>query len=165
MSMNPPQQAPHSTDGRTDTLPPADYDYILDYDGYHRSPSSCRCRAYLLEPKTPIIVLTELAENPGTSITNRAEYVHYLAWSDRDQPWPCRFMEHYPAKARIALTGERSNEHVSELLFPRRVSGPATTPLHINGRPHGLQFFLPTWRYLDMDQARQLLAGDPGVAS
>jgi hypothetical protein len=48
-------------------------DAIQKYEGYFGAPSICRLRVYAAPGRPAVAVATELVENPGTSVTNRAD--------------------------------------------------------------------------------------------
>jgi hypothetical protein len=50
-------------------------DRAWTYEGYHGCESRCRLQVYEEAGFPPVIVATELDDNPGTSVTNMAEYL------------------------------------------------------------------------------------------
>lgn len=92
-----------------DTLPPAERDQALEYLEGHRA-ARCRMRVYRTREDAPVVVLTELDDNPGPSITNAAEWAHYAACELLGFPWPCTFIEHYPG-------GDGFEEHTDLVEF------------------------------------------------
>lgn len=78
-------------------MPPASEEFTLYYEGMHGLASHCRVRVYRPEGSPPVIVASQACdvEDPGTSVTNRAELIHRLAWSRIGEQWPVIFIEHY----------------------------------------------------------------------
>lgn len=52
-------------------------DTIYHYPGYHGAPSFCRLRVFHDPDRPPVVLMSEVRDNPGTSVTNRAEVI---AW-------------------------------------------------------------------------------------
>ena len=53
-------------------------DYVFLYKSCVGRPSKCRVRVYLpadVERDAPVVICSELADNPGTTITNAAEWI------------------------------------------------------------------------------------------
>lgn len=77
-------------------------DMVFPYRGPNGSRSKCRIRIY--EPEdpardAPVVILSELPDNPGTSVTNAApvvaaEVISLFALTRWDGPSPI-FVEHY----------------------------------------------------------------------
>ena len=68
-------------------------DYIHPYKDAGRRPSHCRVRIFLSDDvhDAPVVVCSELPNNPGSSITNSAEVIAagvIQANSMRHQRWP-----------------------------------------------------------------------------
>ena len=72
------------------------HDYVYQYEGYGRAASECRVRIYEGPEKPPVFLLQELESNPGTSITNMAEYLAAEVIKERSLPTPLTWIEHYP---------------------------------------------------------------------
>lgn len=128
-----------------DTCPPAEEDYCLDFAGYFNCESRCRIRVYRPVGLPVVIVATELPENPGTSITNRAELVHCIAWYRAGQPVPVLFIEHYPGWPNPHCRSEE--EQFDHVRFPRDMDA---WPLRVS-RLGGLRttmFQAPSWQHL-----------------
>jgi hypothetical protein len=51
------------------------HDYIHHYRGYWSGGGRCRIRIFLEEGQAPIVICSELPDNPNTSVTNMAEYL------------------------------------------------------------------------------------------
>ncbi len=76
----------------------------LASDYIHKTPhrGRCRVRIYLPEEErdTPVVICTELADNPGMSITNSAERIAAEVISAHSLPAPLVWIEHYEDGAR-----------------------------------------------------------------
>ena len=66
---------------------------ILNYAGYHRRPSRCDIRVYNAVTAAeravrvpPVVILTERADNPGTSITDRIKVIATVMYHILGQP-------------------------------------------------------------------------------
>jgi hypothetical protein len=96
---------------------------------------------------SPVIVLTEAPDNPGTSVTNRAERCFYLAGRRLGSPeGDVHFVEHYPGHEGVrdpVLDGE----HLDWVQFDEAPDGsPVLVPLMVNGQNVGMAFQHPEWR-------------------
>lgn len=136
-----------------DTLPPAERDEILEFEGYFGCESHCRFRLYPSSDGLPVIVLTEVASNPGTSITNRAERAHYLAYRRIGSPTEgAYFIEHYPgddppwdrvlAQERLAFVQFEDWGSSPPITAPLFVCGQELTGFH-----HPEWKALPRWQF------------------
>jgi len=106
-----------------DSLPSTTEDWQLSFPGYHGYPAICRIRVYRPAGKTPVIIATELANNPGTQISNRTEVIFRLAWSALGHPDPVIFIEHYPESQKRFIYDEADAETFDAITFPRTRSG------------------------------------------
>lgn len=79
----------------TTTAAPIDREF--SYPGFHGRPARCRIRVYRRGPDRPTVVIaTELADNPGTSVTNRAETVAAMVCREFGiDPGTLLWVEHY----------------------------------------------------------------------
>lgn len=70
---------------------------LFGYPGYFGHQSFCRLRVYWVSKDRPwYVVVTELQDNPGTSVTNRAEVIRDLASSELAIPRDSMvWIEHY----------------------------------------------------------------------
>jgi hypothetical protein len=80
-------------------------DYIHGFRGPSSVRSACRVRLYMPDEEdeafgdAPVVIVSELANNPGTSVTNAIEHI---AAEVMDALTPTRvpvFVEHYPLEA------------------------------------------------------------------
>ena len=76
-------------------------DYIHPYESGVGRPSQCRIRIYLPadeERDAPVVICSELPNNPGTSITNAAEWIAGDVIKHHKLSVPV-WIEHYPLEA------------------------------------------------------------------
>jgi hypothetical protein len=115
-----------------DSMPPSPTgeDFTLHYRGFLGLASHCRVRVYRPAGSVPVIVATQAydVEDSGTSITNRAELVHRLAWSQAGEPWPALFVEHY------AELQDPENPHPDDDIFLEHWAF-VSFPQNANGTP------------------------------
>jgi hypothetical protein len=73
-------------------------DYIHPYKDAGRRPSHCRVRTYLPDDvlDAPVVVCSELPNNPGGSITNSAETIAAGVIQANELPTPLVWIEHWP---------------------------------------------------------------------
>ncbi len=132
------------------------HDYVHKYAGYHNLPSRCRIRIYQRDGRVPVVIATELDENPGTSITNMAEQlcaeVIRTCLPERFEEEPVRWVEHHP---RTPDELRRNYPEFAQVTFhsaaPRRVQRYGTDRLQL-GRPQ--------WTYLARKRLEELV-GQP----
>jgi hypothetical protein len=89
---------------------------VYRFPGYFGRVSQCRLRIF--RRIVPVIVLTERWDNPGASITNRAEYLAaQVAEAFELNPRAAVWIEHYPGRRRAAASGIET-ERFARLQFP-----------------------------------------------
>jgi hypothetical protein len=73
-------------------------DYIYPYKDAGGSPAHCRVRIYLPDDMrdTPVVICSELPNNPGGSITNSAEVIAAGVIRANELPTPLVWVEHWP---------------------------------------------------------------------
>jgi hypothetical protein len=73
-------------------------DYIHPYKDAGGHPAHCRVRIYLPEEMhdVPVVICSELSNNPGGSITNSAEVVAEGVIRANELPTPLVWIEHWP---------------------------------------------------------------------
>ena len=76
-------------------------DYIHPYKDVGGSPSRCRVRIYLPEyvRDAPVVICSELPNNPGGSITNSAEVIAAGVIQANKLPTPLVWIEHWPEES------------------------------------------------------------------
>jgi hypothetical protein len=77
-------------------------DYIHPYKDAGGRPSHCRIRIYLPDDvlDTPVVVCSELPNNPGSSITNYAETIAAGVIGANELFTPLVWIEHWPEETR-----------------------------------------------------------------
>ena len=75
------------------------------FRGYHADGAVCRVRVFEPAGRPPVIMVTELPENPNTSVTNMAEFLaaellERLFPARVGLPKPVVWIEHYPPRGR-----------------------------------------------------------------
>jgi hypothetical protein len=76
-------------------------DYIHPYKDAGGHPAHCRVRIYLPEDMrdTPVVICSELPNNPGESITNSAEAIAAAVIRANELPTPLVWIEHWPEES------------------------------------------------------------------
>jgi hypothetical protein len=76
-------------------------DYIHPYKDAGGRPSHCRIRIYLPEDMydVPIVICSELPNNPGGSITNSVEVIAAGVIRANELPTPLVWIEHWPQES------------------------------------------------------------------
>jgi len=134
-------------------------DYILAYENFGRTERrEARCRVRVFAPRAtgwlPVVIATELPDNPGASITNRAERVWYLIvrrhWPEavRAGVCPAVLVEHYPA-----LEPGPFDVRYAYVDFPSYVPRPATFR-EPSCYPDG-----PEWAHVDRAKVEAQIGG------
>lgn len=72
---------------------------ILTWRPYEQSfNSQCRLRIYYISVDMAVVIVTELEENPGKSITDSAkQLIHLVCYRFGLAPYKVMWIEHYPA--------------------------------------------------------------------
>ena len=76
-------------------------DYIHPYKDAGGRPAHCRVRIYLPDDMrdTPVVICSELPNNPGGSITNSAEVIAAGVIRANELPTPLVWIEHWPEES------------------------------------------------------------------
>jgi hypothetical protein len=76
-------------------------DYIHPYKDAGGRPSHCRVRIYLSDDvlDAPVVVCSEVPNNPGGSITNSAETISAGVIRANELPTPLVWIEHWPEES------------------------------------------------------------------
>lgn len=148
-----------------DSLPQAREDYTLDFDSTCGAPSRCRIRVYQPLTGPTVIVATESPDNPGGSVTNTAERVHYLAWERAGMPVPVLFIEHYPGHPRREGTPRTTfTEEFDQVVFPLDGAGrPEFSQRMLYAGRWEMQFDEADWRPFGREALLSLLVGQGAV--
>jgi hypothetical protein len=72
------------------------HDYIHRYRGYWSDGGRCRIRIYHEDGRAPVVICSQLQDNPNTSVTNMAEYLAAEIIGELSLPTPLTWIEHYP---------------------------------------------------------------------
>ena len=77
-------------------------DYIHPYKDAGGHPAHCRVRIYLPDDMrdNPVVICSELPNNPGGSITNSAEVIAAGVIRANELPTPLVWVEHWPEEHR-----------------------------------------------------------------
>jgi hypothetical protein len=71
-------------------------DYIHHYRGYWSEGGKCRIRIYQEKGQAPVVICSQMPDNPNTSVTNMAEYLAAETIKEHDLHTPLGWIEHYP---------------------------------------------------------------------
>jgi hypothetical protein len=76
-------------------------DYIHPYKDAGGGPAHCRVRIYLPDDvrDTPVVICSEVPNNPGGSITNSAEAIAAGVIRANELPTPLVWIEHWPEES------------------------------------------------------------------
>src|SRR4029450_5467073 len=79
-------------------------DYIHPYKDAWGRPSHCPVRIYLPDDvlDAPVVICSELPNNPGGSVTNSAEVIAAGVIRANELPTPLVWIEHWPKEATDA---------------------------------------------------------------
>jgi hypothetical protein len=72
------------------------HDYIHHYRGYWSDGGKCRIRIYRADGQAPVVICTQLPDNPNTSVTNMAEYLAAEVIEEHKLPSLLSWIEDYP---------------------------------------------------------------------
>jgi hypothetical protein len=72
------------------------HDYVHRYRGYWSDGGRCRIRIYHEDGRAPVVICSQLPDNPNTSVTNMAEYLAAEVIEEHSLPTPLTWIEHYP---------------------------------------------------------------------
>jgi hypothetical protein len=72
------------------------HDYVHYYRGYWSDGGKCRIRIYREERRAPVVICSQLPDNPNTSVTNMAEYLAAEVIEEHSLHGPLVWVEHYP---------------------------------------------------------------------
>jgi len=76
-------------------------DYIHPYKSAGGRPAQCRVRIYLPDDvrDVPVVICSELPNNPGGSITNSVEVIAAEVIRNNELPTPLVWVEHWPKES------------------------------------------------------------------
>lgn len=151
---------------KIDTLPPANQQFRLTYEGLHHSDGPwCTVRIYASAHLTLLAVITdESDEHQDCSITSRIERICYLIWNRLGRPTSdmLNFCEHYRGRHEPALSFIDS-EHLDVVTFPSLNHEFEQRAQFCAGKQLGA-FGAPTWAHVPSGawQNRNYLVDDIG---
>ena len=81
-------------------------DYMHSYKDAGGRPARCRVRIYLLDDArdAPVVICSELPNNPGGSTTNFAEVIAAGVILTNELPTPLVWIEHWPKETTSMAT-------------------------------------------------------------
>jgi len=129
-------------------------DEHVTFEGANGFAGKTRVRIYNSE--APLILVSELDDNEGPSVTNAADLLWpalvrtYLPERMEHEP-PAVFVEHYPA---LSLYGRRGKDDYSQVTFPH-----ATPKVVWEGRSKRLSYGEPRWRHIGEEEVIRLAGG------
>ena len=126
-------------------------DYIHPYKGAGGRPARCRVRIYLPEDvrDSPVVVCSELPNNPGGSITNSAEVIAAGVIRAKELPTPLIWMEHW-------LKESTGGQETFELVVFSSYEVEERAPYLGETRA---RFGAATWKRLDRATVESLVGG------
>ena len=128
----------------------------LAADYIHPTPRGGRCRIRIFLPEeerdAPVVVCTELKNNPGQSVTNAAEQIAAEVIQGHRLPMSLVWIEHYEDGAR----GSPEDPHTFDLVIFSGYEITQRTPYPGEAR---LTIGEPTWKPLDR-QSVEILVGE-----
>jgi hypothetical protein len=127
-------------------------DYIHPYKDAGGGPAHCRVRIYLPDDMrdTPVVICSELPNNPGGSITDSAEMIAAGVIRANELPTPLVWVEHWPEESTDG--GEETFELVDFFCYEVTERAPylGETRAWIEE---------PTWKPLDRASVEVLVGG------
>jgi hypothetical protein len=129
-------------------------DYIYPYKDAGGHPAHCRVRIYLPEDMhdAPVVICSELPNNPGGSITDSAEVIAAGVIRANELPTPLVWIEHWPRESMDG--GEETFELVvySSFEVTQRAPYLGETQAWLGEA---------TWKALDRASVQALVGGKP----
>ena len=127
-------------------------DYIHPYKDAGGRPAHCRVRIYLPEEMhdVPVVICSELPNNPGGSITNSAEVVAEGVIRANELPTPLVWIEHWPKETTDVEEETFDLVVFSSYEVAERAPYLGQTRAWIGG---------PTWKALDRAAVEVLVGG------
>jgi hypothetical protein len=127
-------------------------DYIHPYKDAGGGPARCRVRIYLPDDMrdAPVVICSELPNNPGGSITNSAEVIAAGVIRANELSTPLVWVEHWPEES---TDGE---EETFELVVFSSYKVEEKAPYLGETRPRIAE---PTWKPLDRASVEVLVGG------
>lgn len=130
-------------------------DTILSYRPWGQGiEARCRARIFRREDGRAAVIVTELPDNPGMSVTNAAEWIattllHRYDLDPNDTIW----IEHYPDRHPPGMEGERMFDETFDLIrFRWEDEGRHRAPMRLSPWAR-----TPDWRHLDREEVEELV--------
>ena len=127
----------------------------LAADYIHPTPHNGRCRIRIFLPEeeldAPVVVCTELPNNPGTSVTNAAEQIAAEVIKGHRLPTALVWIEHYEDGAR----GTPEDPHTFDLVL---FSGYEVSEV-LRAGEWRKEIGAPNWKALDRASVEALIGG------
>jgi hypothetical protein len=112
------------------------HDYIHYYRGYWSDGGKCRIRIYREDGQAPVVICSQLPDNPNTSVTNMAEYLAAEVMEKHKLPTPLVWIEHYPEHegeigecSLVRFSSWEPTEVCLGSVWRHRIGSPAWSPL------------------------------------
>jgi len=126
------------------------HDYIHHYRGYWSDGGRCRIRIYQEDDHYPVVICSQLPDNPNTSVTNMAEDLAAEVIDEHDLHTPLVWIEHYAEHegeigeySLVKFTSWKPRETCLGGVWRCRIGSPRWSPL----RPENLKVLLEgEWR-------------------
>jgi hypothetical protein len=127
-------------------------DYIHPYKHAGGHPAHCRVRIYLPEDMrdAPVVICSEVPNNPGESITNSSEAIAAAVIRANELPTPLVWIEHWPKESTAG------GEEVFELVVFSNYEVIERAPYLGETR---VWIGEPTWKSLDRATVEVLVGG------
>ena len=160
-----------STPNTTSAVPTLDT--IHHYLGYGVHPSRCRVRVFAPPrpdelpadfcPAALVVVLTELPDNPGTSVTNAVETIASELMPSLVESEGLRdrviWIEHYPSRCTGPGTARGKGGAIAESFALVRFEHFDDVGSHYGRKAWGKGFSGPRWCRIGRDQLERLIGG------
>jgi len=130
------------------------HDYRHRYTGYWSRDGICRIRIFAAPDHVPVVVATELAENPGTSITNMAEE---LAAEVIARHFPERFEAEVPVLWIEEYPQTPEQRRWGMPVFSQAEFSSFTPRVEYLGGIKRIRIGPPTWRHVDESEVEALI--------
>jgi len=117
-------------------------DFILNFKGYYGCNSKCGIEIYQNRNKN-IVIMTELPENKGTSVTNACEAIATILFKNHNiNPEDTIYIEHY----------HRDKKDTYDLIMFNKINQSTETNLF----PYPLLVHSPKWKRLGTNKEKIL---------
>lgn len=132
-------------------------DTVYPYKGDWEHEAKCRVRIYEL-PAYTVVIATELPDNPGTSVSNFAEYLATMICAQYEiRPERLKWIQHYPRRGQHDQFPEEF-DLVTFTFHPE--APPQEQPfwdIAYRQSPAQFHFTDPRWRRITMGEVEALI--------